>query len=346
MATEKVEIANEMFQDLVIHRQYMPNRNIVRKINDKTFPFNENKFFAYYPAKLASNEFNRCVEIYMERGENGHMMDTMRLMGELIEEETPHREELENLAIDLVREMYNVPDDFDLKAILKKPENEEDGDGFEDQEKANISDKRKKELKPEVEKRRILNSIVHGAAIHQWTSAYYIVADKLNDINPDLLQKYNKLSALVNFWNWSIDQQEMFGMGAAPVVQGFNKVDVEKKEIKAHAMNFPVLIHELSKGVIDFLITKGLPELPPDELQYVYDEADKYSHEQWHYCFGPTLWRALLDTSDASSHDLPPIISEMSQMKYDDLANFCIDICFHPEEIGKKEMEKLKKVSY
>lgn len=353
---DEILVENQRFEDLIVLRQYRPNPTLVRMINERTFPFSENEFFRYNPIKLAAEEYNRCVELYVQRGRNATMHDTGSLMGELIEQEAPNRKELQDLAIDLVREMYNVPDDFDLKALLEMPQNDAEEGGFADGEAPEMNRERKDALKPAIEKRRILNTIVHGAAIHQWTSAFYIVADKLNDIDPELLPKYNKLSAAVNFWNWSQYQGEMFAMGMQPMLQGYNKVDVTKKEIKAVAMNFPVLIHELSKGVIDFLVTKGIPttfvlegvteNITEDDLKYIYKEADKYSHEQWHYCFGPSLWRAMLDTADVTSHDLPPIISHMSQMSYEDLASFCINITFHQEELGKKEMDAVKKEAY
>ncbi len=339
---ERIQQATLRFAEYVENANQMPNSKIVRMIDDKTFPFSENNFFNYNPAALAADEFNRCVRIYNERAAGQGPMHAMNLMQELMVLEAPHREELTNIAIEIVREMYNVPDSINLRAFLENSD-EEAGEDFDDSdaEVEMISDSRKEELKPEIEKRRILNSIVHGAAIHQWTSAYYIAADKLNDLNPELVEKYNRLSALVNFFNWQIVQSDMMAMGGRPVLQGFNKVDIENKDIKASAMNFPVLIHELSKGVVDYLISIGIPELPPYELEYVYAEADKYSHEQWHYFFGPTLWRALLNTSDVTSHDLPPIINYISQMDYVDLSNLCIDICHHPDEIGKKQMEAI-----
>ena len=336
--------ATLMFAEYLENGNYMPNPRIVRMIHEKTFPFNENRFFSYNPAFLGADEFNRCTRIYIERAEGQSPMHAMMLMQELLQLEAPHREELTEIAIDLVREMYNVPETINLRAFLENSD-EEAGDGdFDDSdvEEEMISDERKEELKVEIEKRRILNSIVHGAAIHQWTSAYYIAADKLNDINPELLGKYNRLSALVNYWNWQMIQADAMQMGGRPVVQGHNKVDIEKKDIKASAMNFPVLIHELSKGVVDYLASIGIPQLPPYELEYVYAEADKYSHEQWHYFFGPTLWRALLSTADVTSHDLAPFINYIAQLDYTDLSNLCIDICHHPEELGKKQIEAIK----
>src|ERR1035437_8839238 len=351
MADEKEvlrpEVANQRFADYLEDGTLLPNARIVRMIDQKNFPFSENRFFTYNPAELASNEFNRCARIYRERAMGQNPMHAMQLMQEILVLEEPHREDLTELAIELVREMYNVPESLNLRAFLENSD-EEAGEDFDDSdvEETLISDDRKEALKPEIEKRRILNSIVHGAAIHQWTSAYFIVTDKLNDLNPELLNKYNTLSAIVNFFNWQIVQSDMMAMGGRPVLQGHNKVDIEKKDIKASAMNFPVLIHELSKGVIDYLISMGIPQLPPHELEYVYAEADKYSHEQWHYFFGPTLWRALLNTADVTSHDLPPIISAMSVMDYTDLSNLCIDMCHHPDELGKKQMEVIKKKNF
>lgn len=345
---ERPEIAIQRFAEYVEGGNYMPNARIVRMIDDRTFPFSENKFFTYNPAFLGADEFNRCARVYQERAAGQNPMHAMQLMQELLTLEEPHREELTEIAIELVKEMYNVPDSLNLRAFLENSD-EEAGEDFEDDNDAEvemISDERKEALKPEIEKRRILNSIVHGAAIHQWTSAYYIVADKLNDINPELLEKYNRLSAIVNFFNWQIVQSDMMAMGGRPVLQGYNEVDIEKKDIKASAMNFPVLVHELSKGVVDYLISMGIPAIPPHELEYVYAEADKYSHEQWHYFFGPTLWRAMLNTADITSHDLPPIISLMSQMDYTDLSNFCIDICHHPEELGIQQMQAIKKKAF
>ena len=89
--------------------------------------------------------------------------------------------------------------------------------------------KRKLELKPFIEKRRILNSVVHGCAVHQWTSAYYLVQEKLNEINADLIGKYNEIAALVNYFNWMIYFEPMFDMGQMPMVQGVNKVTVSEQ---------------------------------------------------------------------------------------------------------------------
>lgn len=332
------------FQTYVTNdRNVLPNGEILEKINQDTFAFGENVFFTFNAPKLSSDEFNRCVDIYNRRIPNGDSpMNTVMLMMELGMIEMNIRKELEDLAIELVKKMYNPPSSIDLRAIIRPQiDPSEECDSAEPDED-NISDERKLELKVEIEKRRILNSIVHGCAVHQWTSAYFLVQDELNELNPQLIEKYNTLSASVNFWNWMIYYEEMMLGGQMPMLQGINKIDIKEKKIEAKAMNFPTLIHELSKGIIDFLISHGIPKnLTDDELKYIYKEADEYAHEQWHYFFGPTLWRALLNVSQVESKDLAPIIMKISTMSYNELSNFCIDIVFNPETCGKEKMNKI-----
>lgn len=347
--SEPVEIIR--FEEHLENRNYLPHHDILRKINEIEFPFKDNSFFKYNPTELGADEFKRCVNLILERNNNneGNPSEAMMLMMELIQIEAPHKEELQNLAIKLIKEMYDIPDTLDLKAMIEMKNPEEECDCGGNDEEDNISDERKKELQPEIEKRRILNSIVHGCAVHQWTSAYHLVRNELGEINTELLAKYNKLSALVNYWNWKMYFEPMFEVGQMPTLQGINKVDVKNKEIEASGMNFPVLIHELSKGVMDYLISIGIPknvariDVTEEELKYIYAEADKYAHEQWHYFFGPTLWRAMLKVAEVTTQELPPIISKMAKMNYKELSDFCIDVVFDSENKGKEKMNKLIK---
>lgn len=338
--------ANQRFNELMARRDLKgPAASILRAIDEKTFPFADNTFYAYYPAALAADEFNRCAQLYADRAAGKGEMQAMMLIQEFMLIERPHIADLTELGIEIVREMYNVPNHLNLRAFLENS-HEEQGEAFTDGdqevEMELVSDDRKRELIPHIQQRRILNSLVHGAAIHQWTSAFHIAADKLNDINPDLLPKYNEYSAIVNYCNWHTDHGAMMQQGGQPILQGYNKVDIGNQDIKASAMNFPVLIHELSKGVLDYLISVGIPNVAPPELEYIYAEADKYSHEQWHYFFGPTLWRSLLNCADVTTHEMAPIINHLAKMEYNDLANLCIDMVFYPDELGKQQLTVIK----
>jgi hypothetical protein len=350
MAVAELREVTDFRENLGEEINVLPDREIVSKLNNNQHPFYNNDFFSQNPSALSANEFKRCVELYQRRCPNGgDPMRAMMLMQEIMLTEDPDKEALQEIAIDLVTEMYNVPNTIDLRGMLEqKSADEECGDSDDnDDDIDEISEERKVELQHFVEKRRILNSIVHGCAVHQWTSAYYIVQDRLNEVNPDLINKYNEVAALVNYWNWMFYFEPMFEAGQKPMLQGINKVNVKEKKIEAYGINFPVLIHELSKGVIDYITTAGVPNeaddgVTPEELKYIYSEADNYAHEQWHYFFGPTLWRAMLETADVGSNQLIPIIRKMSEMTYEELSEFCNNIVFFPEEFGVEEMAKIK----
>ncbi len=345
------------FEQYLTNSEYFPNLDLIKTINSHEFPFLKNKFFSYNPAYLAATEFNRCLETYLNRTPGSSFDDLGYVNAMMIIKEDNIRKELEELAINTIVEMYDIPTNrVKMKAELEWISNVDEPDDQEKMEE--VSEERKPALKIEIEKRRILNSIAHGAAIYQWDSASYLAKEQLDEFNPDLITIYNNYSSIINYLNWMNSaallqavpttsfQSQIHNQGVNfSVVQGLcSTINKGKKgSIKAVGMCFPVLLHELSKGVISYLINKGIPDLPEAEKIYVLRKADKYQHEYWHYYFGPTLWQSILQTAQVESQLLPAIIMRMAQMEYEELAQFCIDITFFGDTIGKKQMEKLKK---
>jgi len=339
---EEKKLSEQKFIDLVEDKNFSPHPIIVSGIDNNNFPFKDNLVFSATKTILTAEEFNRCVNLYKRRNDGiGSAMDAINLMQEISQEEDEHKERLKEIAINVTNEMYNVPESIQLGGEIDDCES--CSGGFGDKKEDDIDEETKEKLRTEIEKRKILNSIVHGCAIYQWTGAYYLAQDDVNELNPRLMDLYNRYSALINYWNWKIVQKEILDMGASPILQGFNKIDIKGKKIHGKGINFPVLIHELSKGVLDFLISKGIPDLPENELKYLYKEADKYSEEQWHYFLGPTLWKRILESSDVNSFDLPPIISKLSTLDYYELSDVCKDIILDPKNAGKNSIKKLMK---
>src|SRR3972149_4420687 len=77
-------VEKELFQDYITNQRHSPETTIVRLIDESKFPFAQNTFFKYNPAKLGADEFNRCVDFYIERGENGNVGHAMLLMQEIM----------------------------------------------------------------------------------------------------------------------------------------------------------------------------------------------------------------------------------------------------------------------
>lgn len=346
------------FSDYLNNPNYPANSGIVNALNNNRFPFSENILFRSNPSEMGAREYNRCVEYYLEKTPGGSLRDLTIIMARLLNSEEGNEKRLEELAIKVVREMYGIPESISLTGDIEPSDLDLNGNDF-DEEDEPLTDEEKSEVEPHIQKRIILNAISHGAAVHQWTSAFYLAYEELNDINEDLVELYEKYSALINFYNWqhggALMDEESFKIAMrGSGTQGFNKIKPEGKDeetklpkgtIEGHGINFPVLIHELSKGALDYLLLVGIPqELSDRQLKYMYSIADKYSHEFWHYYLGPTLWRSILSCSGLESQRLPRLLSYMAKMDYEELAQLCIQLVFDEENQGKTRMESIKKL--
>jgi len=340
------------FVSYLVNKTLLPNAEIIKALDTNEFPFNHNSFYTYDPKFLAADEYNRCVEEYKDKNPNGTLKDLEHIMALMIVHEDGHAKELEQLAIKSIRFMYDIPEKIKIKGDIKWIPEIENTDRTKEIKKSKIVDST--ELRFEIEKRRIINSIIHGGAIHQWTSAFYIIEESLNKINPELIPLYTQYSAMVNFYNWQhpygVTNNKLFGqiqmsqsisMG---VIQGTSKINYKKKQLEGAGLATPVLMHELSKAALEYIMSKGLPRhLGIDEMKYMLNKADKLSHEFWHYYMGPTLWRAILKTASVESQELPRILSAMSQMSYEELSMFCVKITFDANDTGIKAMNNLKR---
>lgn len=345
-------IEKKPFIQYLKNPEIKPNLSIIKAFDTVDFPFLKNTFFNYNPSYLAAEEFNRCAEEYNSRTPNSTHEDLKYVIAMMIVKEDDLRDQLEELAKRVIREMYSIPPKISLDVKLKWIDSL---DSFEIPEENTIDESRKPYLRQEIEKRRILNSIVHGGSIHQWSTASYIVYDELNALNPDLIHLYDQYSALINYFNWQTPSgingevpTNMIQSSSSLNLSMIQGVSSAKRtgntgQISAQAISFPVALHELSKGALSYLINKSIPSyLPENELKYVLRKADRYEHEYWHYYMGPTLWRAILNTAQVESSELPKIIMRLSKMPYEELSQFCKDIVFSPDTDGINKMNKLK----
>jgi hypothetical protein len=64
--------------------------------------------------------------------------------------------------------------------------------------------------------------------------------------------------------------------------------------VVAKAWVFPLLIHELVKGITELICLHGLGELEDDVYQAVIDAADRVEYEAWLLQAGPAMWRRFI----------------------------------------------------
>lgn len=172
-----------------------------------------------------------------------------------------------------------------------------------------------------------------------------MVEPELNAIDSGLKELYDYYTSNIGILLWQISPAAFSLMieENKQITQGFNKLEFKRGEdevggkINAAGINFPVLIHEINKGIMDWLVSRALPKgYTEEELTYFMSKADAYENEPWHYLLSPSIWIGLLDTAQIESQDLPRLIMNLTQLSYKDLAELCILIQDKPEQAKQK----------
>ena len=245
--------------------------------------------------------------------------EMMRKLPSIMRIEAQHREELEQLAIQASLEETEVPADwFKIEALLNrqpintgdfrmKPEKdkeEEEEDKSPEIPSFDVEDLTDEEiLELEKHKRNIINAIVQGAA----KRGHYVfqkpdIKARLDEINPSLYRDYVGIMAINDFLYFTMEQMiEMMsqtGQGVAGKVklqdndddeeEGGEDEDKPDTKIVAEGMIFPILCHEIIKGIEE---GKGRYGLPKDmELRKkVQGQVDILSNEPMQLRIGPEI---------------------------------------------------------
>lgn len=347
---KKPDIGNKAFSKLLAPLPQHPNKTLIKRLDAKMFAFDQNKVYNYKPELLAFIEFKRCLELFNKRNPDADILDAQKRMPGtqmiIVKEELPHREKLQQLAIDTIKDIYQVPDYLDLKGMITPRFNLDTDQDVNKETFTSLSLSQKNEMRDEINKRVILNGLVHGSAMHIWKGIYHLVSAELKAINPSLIELYDTYTSTTGILIWGLNPDE-FKQGMEDddvdvMVQGYNKLQFNRQEgfggsITAKAINFPVLLHELNKGVMDWLISAGIPkEYNEDQLRYYYAKADSYENELYHYVLSPTLWSELLLSAQLESHLIPKLISRITRMTYPELTAFFRLILDDKEEATRR----------
>jgi hypothetical protein len=247
--------------------------------------------------------------------------EMMRKLPNIMRIEAAHRDELEELAIEAALEESEVPVDwYKIEAYLNrepidtsnfrmKPEEEDDEEKKDEEEEMEIpsfeiEDLTKDEIfELEKHKRNIINAIIQGAA----KKGHYIfqkpdIKARLDEIDPSLYRDYLGIMAINDFLYFSMEQMiEMMsqtGQGIAGKVELDNN-DEEGEEgeegeetpdtvIKAFGLIFPILCHEIIKGLEEAKGRHGLPK-DPEMAQRVMGQTDTLSNEPMQLRIGPEI---------------------------------------------------------
>ena len=153
------------------------------------------------------------------------------------------------------------------------------------------------ELKLERAKRRFINSIMQGSS-KRGHYMYALVQRELRDLtgSDNLFNQYGVMMTANDMLYWQVPASMMLpggspGGGDAPV-GGREEVDLETDPptIKATAISFPILLHELIKGIKEYLGVYSMDDLDDSQAQKVMELEDTLDKEIWDLRIGPAIW--------------------------------------------------------
>jgi hypothetical protein len=124
---------------------------------------------------------------------------------------------------------------------------------------------------------------------------YVLVSDELSRLDPNLLNHYGVTQSLMEHLYWLYpDMEGMAGSGGGQMGQSEVDDETDPPTVKARAMTFPLLVHELVKGVYEVFGTHGLPD-DPKQAEMVLGAEDTLPAEIWDSRLGPIFWEKFLE---------------------------------------------------
>ena len=216
--------------------------------------------------------------------------------------ERNHREELEQLAIELVMKEMSIPEgafQYDVKITtpddinmdnFKNDQGEEPNEESVEVEKELFNDLEK--LNIEKAKRRFINSLIQGAA-EKGHYMYHMVEPRLREISgsDELINLYGIMMSTNDLNYWQLSDEIIAGAGQSQSIAGKEEVDrnTNPPTIVAHGINFPVIVHELIKGIMEVIAIQGRND--DEDIQSQVDESeDTLEKEMWDLRLGPIIW--------------------------------------------------------
>lgn len=333
-STAKADISSKEFTKLLAPLEEKPHKVIIQRIDSKMFSLDQNLVYNFKPEYLAFQEFSRALELFKRRNPKDKIEKAFTrysgVQALIVKEELPHRKALHQLAIDTIRELYNVPEYIDLNAFINPNLSLDTQQDKSPAPFLELSLEQKNAMRDEIQKRVILNGLVHGSSMHAWRGMHHLVADKLDAINGNLRHLYDHYTSCMGVIMWYInpnDFQEAIDNNIQ-LTQGFNTIKFNREEensfggkIEAKGINFATLLHELNKGVLDWMISWSIPKTYNEaEMKYYMANADAYNNEVWHYLLSSTLWVDLLTVAQVENEDLVKLVKKLTTMTYKELS--------------------------
>ncbi len=294
--------------------------NIERKITGKETPFSKHPAMPTgdrdFVELVSSKRFKDSVDNVRRylgttaplQGRNPLMqlmsmaMQSLQQVGRI---QFQHKEYLERLAVDLVKKEMSIPEgamQFDAKLVMgpmssaegmrqqpQEPKQQDIKQAFKHQDELEDFVDEFEKFNLEKAKRRFINSLIQGAS-KKGHYMFELVRDELDRLNPELANLYGVNQSLMDHLYWVMpDMEGMAASGEGQIGQSEVDTETDPPTVKARAATFPLLVHEIIKGVYDIFGTHGLPD-DPKQAEMIMGAEDTLPSEIWDMRLGPIFW--------------------------------------------------------
>ena len=326
--------------------------HIENKFNTQNHALGTNKAFPddepdqKFSELMASTRFKEVIERlrrYLKiNTEILNMMDVIRIMQETLAKvkdiESQNAEKLEKLAVELIKKEFDLSDeDITFEAKLKTEELVDIGDIDIEETEEDILDFEDFDI--ELQKRKILNGLVHGSAVKA-QYAYFFIEDELEKIHKGLTDMYSILSILSEYGYWVVPTQN------ANLAVGKVKVKIDNGEpvVMVTSISFPYLVHELAKGVVE-VMTQHDDYLNDKQREQIRGKADNLENEAVYLKLGPYMWEKLNDAIyDSNYYDIRNnIIAYLSSLRASEFNAIMKDVLAKDNSRGVDKIKKIGK---
>jgi hypothetical protein len=255
---------------------------------------------------------------------------------------------LQDKAVSMIREQFNIPEDaVDFQAeitglpqmggrpIVKGDLQYTKGDRRPPEGKS------EEELKPEVTRRRLTNAMMHGAA--RKSQNLHHMSDELRERDPSLNRDYGNIMAANDAMYWMMSDESIENEGRQGVHAGNVRLDLsnpQKPKIIAQGIVFPILLHELAKGVMELMSLWSLPK-DKNERDYVTDKTDHLQAETNDIRLGSYLWGKFIEQIPVDNQDVISLTFNLLQQEPTNEFNSIMSGLSNDSEEAKSKVREL-----
>jgi hypothetical protein len=241
------------------------------------------------------------------------LRQSQTVLNDIIAAEDGYRDELEMVAAQMVTDAYPIIDYANIKIDAKIVDmNDLDIPNPPPSEDPTLPDFGEDDPEKLKAKRRIINGITQGASI-RGAFGFLLFKEYIDDINPELVGKYNDILKLA-FGIY--DDENAIAMMLAALAQGQKmqggesemEYDEENEQfvIKAKAICFPMLVHEIVKGLYEIVGTEGFGA-DKEKNQAIVGAVDKLANEPRDLQYGKFIYDAISKLYNESNINDPRV---------------------------------------